>query len=416
MELKHLYTSEKFDSLEIECRHLINQGKTNADVVNFLALAYKNQGKLEKAISTFLKGISRFPKSEFLLNNLANIYKDRGELSEAQKYLKKATELKPNNSLLHESLGSVLLERGELEGALKSLTKALYIDPNKSSLKYNIANTYRKLGKLDEAISYFEGIDIGMSQSHLADCLYIGKYYKRLVSKLDELNRKVATDPLTGAITEHARITLDYDGRNAFCENPKSYIYRAKIDLSGKVGKTLEEVKEFAKEGEVNFSSQTQQKLLSKGVQSPGNLLDSTKPFVRHLREILQLSVEAYRQKFALSTEPFLKNWPQRYKLYAWVIIVNNDGFLAPHIHKEGWISGTIYLELPKIRNYDEGSISFGLHGADYPTMNKTFKDTPTQIEEGMICMFPSSLFHRTIPFQSSQKRISLAFDVVPIR
>ena len=32
----------------------------------------------------------------------------------------------------------------------------------------------------------------------------------------------------------------------------------------------------------------------------------------------------------------------------------------------------------------------------------------------GSLCLFPSSLLHYTIPFESEEKRIVLAFDVMP--
>ena len=415
-KLENLYKNQNFADLEKRCRMLLKQGKASPDTFNYLALAYKNLGKIELSIRTFKKGINKHPKAEFLLSNLANIYRDNGSLIDSEKCLLKAVELSPKNAMLHESLGFVLLQRGELEKARKYLEKAMTMDPAKISLRYNVANVYRKLEKLDKAIEYFEGVDIGLSQSHLAECLYLSGEYKQLIQKLNKLNAENVTDPLIGALTEHVRVTLNHKGKNAFCAQPISYIYRANIDQAGSTGKTLNEIKEFATSNESVYKTQSQQKLLTNGVQSPGNLLDSNNSFVKPLRRILELSITAYRKKFASSDEPFLRYWPEKYKLFAWLIVVNNEGFLAPHIHKEGWLSGSLYLELPKSRKQNEGAISFGLHGANYPTMGKIFKSHPIQITNGMICMFPSSLFHQTIPFQSSQKRISLAFDVVPIK
>jgi hypothetical protein len=34
--------------------------------------------------------------------------------------------------------------------------------------------------------------------------------------------------------------------------------------------------------------------------------------------------------------------------------------------------------------------------------------------EEGMLVLFPSYFYHRTIPFESTEERISIAFDAVP--
>ena len=34
--------------------------------------------------------------------------------------------------------------------------------------------------------------------------------------------------------------------------------------------------------------------------------------------------------------------------------------------------------------------------------------------EEGMLVLFPSYFYHQTIPFESTEQRISIAFDAVP--
>ena len=37
------------------------------------------------------------------------------------------------------------------------------------------------------------------------------------------------------------------------------------------------------------------------------------------------------------------------------------------------------------------------------------------EIEQGDIILFPSSIFHKTIPFVLDENRITLAFDIKPI-
>ena len=41
------------------------------------------------------------------------------------------------------------------------------------------------------------------------------------------------------------------------------------------------------------------------------------------------------------------------------------------------------------------------------------FNLTIKEIETRDICIFPSSLFHHTIPFESSEERICFVFDLV---
>ena len=413
-KLVNLYDEGNFSDLEKRCKNIVGKGQATPEILNLLALSHKNLGKIELAIAVFKKGIVQYPRDGTLLGNLANIYRDNGAIAEAVECLEKAIELTPKDPNLYNSLGYVYMQREELERACEVFKKALEIEPHNPTNRYNVANIYRKMNNLKAAIKYFEGIDIRKSQSHMAECMYIDGQYEGFIKKLEELNDRDVTDPLVGALTEHARITLDLKTRNAFCSRPISHIYRANIDLSGPTGETLEVIKSFAIRKELDYKTQAQQALLINGVQSPGNLLDSNQPFVEPLRKILELSVTAYRKKFANSSEPFIRHWPRNYLLYAWLVLVKNEGFLRAHIHKEGWLSGSLYLEIPKTEILEEGAISFGLHGANYPDFGKTFKDHPVEIKEGMVCMFPSSLFHKTIPFQSHQTRVSLAFDVIP--
>ena len=62
----------------------------------------------------------------------------------------------------------------------------------------------------------------------------------------------------------------------------------------------------------------------------------------------------------------------------------------------------------------DQGNIIFDLNGADYPTESQFFQSKEFNIEEGDIILFPSSVFHKTVPFESEENRITLAFDVKP--
>ena len=75
-----------------------------------------------------------------------------------------------------------------------------------------------------------------------------------------------------------------------------------------------------------------------------------------------------------------------------------------------GYIGTTL---VPKLLNDNEGSIEFKLYGYDYPDD----KNLPNLIHSPKIfdiALFPSSLFHRTIPFSSQEERQVIAFDLVP--
>ena len=52
------------------------------------------------------------------------------------------------------------------------------------------------------------------------------------------------------------------------------------------------------------------------------------------------------------------------------------------------------------------------------PTVSSSIEGFPSQefnIEKDDIVLFPSLIFHKTVPFESEESRITLALDVKPV-
>lgn len=98
-------------------------------------------------------------------------------------------------------------------------------------------------------------------------------------------------------------------------------------------------------------------------------------------------------------------------------------GHHVSHFHSAGWISSAYYARLPDCMMMaqlgpdaadagDEGCIHFGAPpahlGLDLP---------PRRIirpREGMMALFPSYMWHGTVPFSGEDVRLTAAFDVIP--
>jgi hypothetical protein len=78
-------------------------------------------------------------------------------------------------------------------------------------------------------------------------------------------------------------------------------------------------------------------------------------------------------------------------------------------------LSGVIYLKTIDSLDNEEGAIEFGLHGNDLPIIDKNYPRKLHRPKRGDIILFPSSLFHRTIPFTQDTERCVVAFDLLPI-
>ena len=87
---------------------------------------------------------------------------------------------------------------------------------------------------------------------------------------------------------------------------------------------------------------------------------------------------------------------------------MKSGGKLKPHMHDYGWLSGSIYINVPEKKTVDSGNLVVCIDDTD--ETNKKSIDVKT----GSLCLFPASLLHYTIPFESDEERIVLAFDVKP--
>ena len=113
---------------------------------------------------------------------------------------------------------------------------------------------------------------------------------------------------------------------------------------------------------------------------------------------------------------PFLARRARKFG-YAgsWSSRLRDCGFHVNHIHPDGWISSCYYVAVPdavKDPQQRQGWIKFG-----EPTMAVTLKEPirrAIQPVPGRLVLFPSYMWHGTVPFHDAQPRTTIAFDVVP--
>ena len=116
-------------------------------------------------------------------------------------------------------------------------------------------------------------------------------------------------------------------------------------------------------------------------------------------------------------SHPFLARQPRSWSLTAWGVIMQSQGHQIPHFHGSGWLSGVYYVRIPAVVGAPgetrAGWIEFGRPWADLDLAVEP-EVRALQPEEGLMLLFPSYFFHGTIPFESAEERICIAFDVRP--
>jgi hypothetical protein len=98
----------------------------------------------------------------------------------------------------------------------------------------------------------------------------------------------------------------------------------------------------------------------------------------------------------------------------AWSALLRPGGHHVDHIHPLGWISSAFHVELPPaIEDGRQGWLKFGEPGLPTtPILGPEHFEKPAQ---GDLVLFPSYMWHGTVPFGGDQPRLAIAFDAVPL-
>jgi len=151
------------------------------------------------------------------------------------------------------------------------------------------------------------------------------------------------------------------------------------------------------------------------GTQTRGNLFDRKDPLVQRL--IAQIRAGVQQRLRALPHDPahpFLsRNTGNIDFTGSWSVRLRSDGFHINHIHQRGWMSSALYVSLPpEVCDGEAGALAFGIPdaalGLDLPARRV---ETP---KVGRLVVFPSYFWHGTSSFQSTQPRLTVAFDALP--
>ena len=384
-----------------------------AEAHHNLGQSYKELGDVDKAIKCFQRAIKIQPKILASHNNLGIIQKELGKNDEAIECFQNAIEIQPEFATSHNNLGIVYITIKQYENAIKCFEKAIKINKQFTMAHYNLGKVYKELKNYTKAIKCFEEANSTRSRAEILESLYFSKDFETYTATLkeyiksDPLNLRVAT--VAAYVSKKENLANDYP----FCRNPLNYVYTNNLKDS------LKEPEKFFKNlslilNNVDFIWQPATKSTTRGYHTSGNLFNRSEHEIIQLQELIKNEINIYKNKYKSSEDYFIKKWPQKNKLESWHVKLIKNGYQKPHIHPAGWLSGCFYLKIPKMLKNDQGAIKFTLSGYDYP-FDKMLPDLVHVPNVFDIALFPSSLFHETVPFESSEERHVVAFDLMPI-
>ncbi len=401
----------RLDEAEASSNQAIALKPDFAEAYNNLGNTLRELGRLDEAEANYNQAIVLKPDYAQAHNNLGVTLQELGRLSEAEVSWRQAIALEPDYAKAHDHLGVLLQSLGKFEEAEVCYKTYLSLKPLEIPLTKSMASKFFTQGEFQKALDLFDGYNTPESRRSALECLHalgnIKEIYTRIedTAELDDGNLSVA------AFASFIAECQQKDTAHRFCKKPLQFIHSSNISANMKesnsfITNLIEDLRNISTTWEPPKQS------ANGGFQTVGNLFTYPYRNIATLKEIILNEIDVYYEKFKNEHCSFIEKWPAEKNIKGWHIILKEQGYHNLHIHQEGWLSGVIYLKVVPSLNKNEGAITFNLASS-----NKLYPDFPKQIhnpEVGDILLFPSSLYHGTIPFSTDTDRIVVSFDLMP--
>ena len=412
--LEH-YQAGRLEEAEALATSLTQQFPKHPFGWKVLGVVLKHTGRLGESLAPVQTAVKLSLQDAEAHNNLGVTLQGLGRLDEAEASYKQAIALKPDYAEAHNNLGATLKELSRLGEAEASYAQAIALKPDLASAHKNLGVTLQELGRLDEAeASYNKAIALKpedlKTHNQLLMCLFLQDNKSVFFEELDYLINQDKASAIIGSLASRSSLKYGLEKPNLFCTKPLNYVLHNDLNTRYDFEKTfVKKAKSILNENRV---SNRRQSLLVNGNQTSGNIFDIKNDDTNEIQNIIRKEVEKYREKFKKSEEGVIKKMPTEYSLFGWLISMKSGGNLKPHIHTEGWLSGSIYINVPQKLQVDCGNLVVSL-GEENDVIDTHINEKKTiNVVTGSMVIFPASLTHYPIPFESEEERVVLAFDV----
>ena len=337
----------------------------------------------------YLKSFEHAPKSVELLLSKAYFLAHEKRAEEAHQAYREVLALEPDNKIAGTGLGNtfaMMKQHGEALAVLEGLLARHNDDPN---LLISIAETAVEAGDPQKAAAFCER-SIAIQPHDQVALAVMGTAWRLMKDERDE------------TLNGYDSLIRIFD-----LEPPEGFSDMA--GFNAELNSWLDRIHPATRE----YLEQS----LRNGTQTADKLFGVGHDLVERLQRRIHEAVGRYIAEMkADDRHPLLSRRARDYDYTgSWSSRLRDCGFHTNHIHPEGWISSCYYVALPRAvedTQSRQGWIKFG-----EPALDVTLKEPirrAIQPRPGRLVLFPSYMWHGTIPFHDSEPRTTIAFDVVP--
>lgn len=386
----------------------------NAELQVNLGNALHAQGDLEAAERVYRLALQLDPRHVRGCVSLGNLLCQLRRPPEAIEFLGTAATLAPDWAVAHQFLGNALRDVGRLDEAVASYQRAIALDPKTPEANESLGLLLMSLDRLEPAISFLEAATTHHARANALQCLLRLGRYDEFFSEIRDHQLEESTNLHSASLSAYAAYHLGRPDPHPFCPSP---LERVKVlNRYNRTGPDADFLRELISEASQLTAVWEPRGVTTKGgYQTGGNIFAHGLPALERLRLDILGDMERYRASIMPANMTMVTRWPVNGRLHGWFVRLLTGGHQDYHNHPDGWATGCLYLKMPEAALANEGAIEFGLESSSYPRLSD--KPPPTLVHNpkpGQVAFFPSSLYHRTIPFSSNQERMSIAFDLLP--
>lgn len=351
-------------------------------------LLYRLERK-EEFLRSYDEAASLFPEMGQLPMYKGNFLFQTGEYEGAREAYERAASLLPDHVTPHDGLALIFARTGDFDAAIREHEIAVKMEPENAHAWVNFSETLIRAGDPAKATPAAErALAIAPEDQH-ALAMWglalrsLGDAREEWLNDYERLIQVFPLDPPAG-----------FADMESFNRELNAYLDRLHIDKRENLDQSLRG-----------------------GTQTQENIFGAGHELVERLRVRIDEAVAAYIARMKEDEEhPLLRRRHPAFRYAAsWSSRLRDCGFHTNHVHQKGWISSAYYIALPEtVENAQEkqGWIKFG-----EPAFDARFPDPvrrAVQPAPGTLVLFPSYMWHGTVPFRSPTARTTIAFDVVP--
>ncbi len=400
----------------------VENAPNNAPALAALAACLAGCGHPLEAVEHYRRALAAMPGLTEARIRLGDLLADLGRRGEAIGCYRRAASERPQDAMLLSNLGSLLAEEAQWDEAIAAFRAALALDGRLTKTHANLGTALKEIGRLDECVaSYHAALAIDPTE-HSALTGLGAAHLKR--GEPDDavkvLERAVAAGPMPTRALCYLALALTAAGRGDEAQkiaDPDSQVVVTELPLPD----GFDDLDSF---NAALIADVTEHPTLvwepggktTRGGAQTGDLLLQPTPAIRAFEGALREAIDRLLEERAVDPDhPHLRRRPDQYALNIWGTVLQESGQQLSHIHASAWLSGVYYAELPRGTGGEShaGWIEFGRPGYGLPEP----EGIATRLVEpkvGRLVMFPSYLFHNTVPFAGDDRRISIAFDLLP--